>query len=71
MTMWRKSSHSADTANCVEVTWRKSSRSNSTANCVEVGHSPDRVLTRDSKHPVPTLSVPVSSWARFVRRSRR
>ncbi|WP_258347709.1 DUF397 domain-containing protein [Saccharopolyspora gregorii] len=36
---WRKSAHSASSANCVEIAfgWRKSSRSNSTANCVEVG----------------------------------
>lgn len=35
--MWRKSSYSSDTANCVEVLdpWVKSSRSMST-NCVEV-----------------------------------
>ncbi|WP_221455990.1 DUF397 domain-containing protein [Saccharothrix tamanrassetensis] len=77
MTLWRKSSRSADTANCVEVArapgnsgpMRKSSYSNSTANCVEVGHSSDRVLARDSKNPGPTISLPATSWTRFLRRT--
>ncbi|WP_081916205.1 DUF397 domain-containing protein [Saccharothrix sp. NRRL B-16314] len=70
MTLWRKSSRSADTANCVEVSWRKSSRSNSTANCVEVALAGTRVAARDSKNPAPTIAVPASSWSRFVRRLR-
>ncbi|QQQ76947.1 DUF397 domain-containing protein [Saccharothrix sp. 6-C] len=47
--------------------WRKSSRSNSTANCVEVAHLPTRVAARDSKNPVPTITFPATSWARFLR----
>ncbi|MBB5956492.1 hypothetical protein FHS29_003078 [Saccharothrix tamanrassetensis] len=49
--------------------WRKSSRSASSANCVEVGHSSDRVLARDSKNPGPTISLPATSWARFLRQT--
>ncbi|WP_433267917.1 DUF397 domain-containing protein [Actinosynnema sp. CS-041913] len=51
--------------------WRKSSRSNTTANCVEVAHHSDRVMARDSKNPDPTISLPATSWARFVRQSQR
>ena len=67
MTLWRKSSRSADTANCVEVLWRKSSRSNSSANCVEVARVRERVAARDSKNPAPTITFPATSWARFLR----
>ncbi|GGP34525.1 DUF397 domain-containing protein [Saccharothrix coeruleofusca] len=66
MTLWRKSSHSASSANCVEVAWRKSSHSNSTANCVEVAFGGRRVLARDSKNPAPTLEFPESAWRRFL-----
>ncbi|MBW4719010.1 DUF397 domain-containing protein [Saccharothrix obliqua] len=48
--------------------WRKSSRSASSANCVEVAYDGDRVHTRDSKHPGPTLNLPTTAWGRFVRR---
>ena len=70
MTPWRKSSHSNSTANCVEVAWRKSSHSDSTANCVEVARLAGRVGARDSKNPAPVLSVPATSWARFLRSTR-
>lgn len=35
---WRKSSHSGNGGNCVElaITWQKSSRSGNGGNCVEV-----------------------------------
>lgn len=33
---WRKSSHSMNESNCVEVAWRKSSHSGDEGNCVEV-----------------------------------
>ncbi|MEU4738875.1 DUF397 domain-containing protein [Actinosynnema sp. NPDC023658] len=50
--------------------WRKSSRSASSANCVEVARLQERVAARDSKNPTPTISVPVGSWARFLRSQR-
>jgi hypothetical protein len=34
---WRKSSHSGDNGNCVEIAWRKSSYSGENGNCVEIG----------------------------------
>ncbi|KAA2262982.1 DUF397 domain-containing protein [Solihabitans fulvus] len=69
--VWRKSNHSADTANCVEIAfagdWRKSSRSQSTANCVEVSFSDAAVAARDSKNPDgPILAFPATSWAGFL-----
>ncbi|MFD0206527.1 MULTISPECIES: DUF397 domain-containing protein [Saccharothrix] len=67
MTLWRKSSRSNSSANCVEVLWRKSSRSASSANCVEVARLRTRVAARDSKNPAPTLSFPAASWERFLR----
>jgi hypothetical protein len=66
--MWRKSSHSTDTSNCVDVAWRKSSRSSNASNCVEVALSPTPAV-RDSKNPSgPTLAFPVSAWSTFLRR---
>lgn len=47
--------------------WRKSSRSADSANCVEVAHTESRVAARDSKNPVPTVTFPATSWARFLR----
>ncbi|MDQ2584509.1 DUF397 domain-containing protein [Saccharothrix yanglingensis] len=52
------------------TSWRKSSRSASTANCVEVAQFAGRVGARDSKNPAPVLSVPATSWARFLRSAR-
>ncbi len=61
---WRKSSYSADTANCVEVGWQRSTycgsgscvevgwtRSTrcSSGSCVEVYHQDGLILVRDSK----------------------
>lgn len=46
---WRRSSHSGNEANCVELRWRKSSRSANESNCVELSHPLDAV--RDSKNP--------------------
>jgi hypothetical protein len=62
---WRKSTYSADTANCVEV-WRKSSRSLDNGTCVEVA-APGPVLLRDSKDPDGgQLTVTRAAWAAFV-----
>jgi hypothetical protein len=69
MTSWRKSSYSADTANCVEISWRKSTYSDSSANCVEVAFTQDTVAARDSKNVSgPVLEFPATAWARFLRR---
>lgn len=62
--MWRKSSYSADSANCVE--WRKSTRSQVTEVCVEVGFR-SGALVRDSKDPDgPVLSFDASTWRQFI-----
>ena len=45
---WRKSSHSADEANCVELAWRKTSYSGAESNCVELANIG---AVRDSKNP--------------------
>lgn len=69
-TGWRKSSHSANGANCVEVAaWRKSSHSGTGVNCVEADQSPAAILIRDTKdHSAgPVLSVTPAQWRRFTR----
>lgn len=53
-TPWRKSSYSADDANCVEIafgTWRKSSHSAEDSNCVEIAYTGEVAAVRDSKNP--------------------
>jgi hypothetical protein len=53
---WRKSSHSGEEGNCVELAWRKSSHSGEEGNCVELAYTPGAV--RDSKNPAgPVLAV--------------
>ncbi|MCX2733632.1 DUF397 domain-containing protein [Saccharopolyspora sp. NFXS83] len=67
--VWRKSSRSATTANCVEVAlnWQKSSYSNSSANCVEVAPGGGFVGVRDSKSPeTGVLVVSARRWADFL-----
>lgn len=68
---YRKSSHSINDGNCVEVDgevvdYRKSSRSISNGCCVEVG-SNTRILIRDTadRHGV-TLAVPAGAWMEFL-----
>ena len=68
---WRKSRHSGNNGDCVEVrAWRKSSYSGSNADCVEIGPCPARVLAvRDSKDPGgPVLVVAPSAWQSFTDR---
>jgi hypothetical protein len=50
------------------VTWRKSTFSGGNGgNCVEVGHSPSRVLVRDTKDRAGTvLAVGADAWQRFA-----
>ena len=70
--VWRRSSRSSATANCVEVAflgaaWRRSSRSSDTANCVEVAAAGSAVGVRDSKDPDgPVLVLPATAWTHFV-----
>jgi hypothetical protein len=71
---WRKSSHSGDQGNCVEVAflataqWRKSSRSTDKSDCVEVAFGGPGVGVRDSKNTAgPLLAFPADEWLGFVR----
>lgn len=77
--VWRKSSRSGNSNNCVEVAvlpagaaWRKSSRSGSQNNCVEVTNLADAVAVRDSKDPHgAVLAVSPDEWLSFLRSLRR
>ena len=70
VTMWRKSTYSADNnGNCVEVgTWRKSSYSGSNnGNCVEVGGNGPVVMVRDTKDRAGSaLMFGPDAWRRFA-----
>jgi hypothetical protein len=62
--MWRKSSYSADSGNCVE--FRKSSYSDADLTCVEVCTCSD-VQVRDSKDTAgPVLAFGAVDWQQFV-----
>ncbi|MCA1675098.1 MAG: DUF397 domain-containing protein [Actinobacteria bacterium] len=62
--VWRTSSYSGNSGNCVEVGWR--TRGNG-GDCVEVAPAPDGVLVRDSKDPAgPTLAVTTAQWQAFL-----
>ncbi|MGH4022736.1 MAG: DUF397 domain-containing protein [Pseudonocardiaceae bacterium] len=61
--VWRKSSYSGGSGDCVEIGWRKSSYSGGSGGCVEVAAAPDEVLVRDSKDPHgPTLAATTAQW---------
>ncbi|MQA25151.1 MAG: DUF397 domain-containing protein [Micromonosporaceae bacterium] len=68
--IWRRSSRSGESGNCIEVAlprWRKSSRSGDSSNCVEVATTATAVGIRDSKRADgPVLSVNGASWASFL-----
>lgn len=65
---WRKSSHSGEQGNCVEVgARRKSGYSADEGNCVEVGRGEAVVLARDSKDPDgPVLGFGADAWSGFL-----
>lgn len=57
---WRKSGHSGNESNCVEIAlaWRKSSYSGNEANCVEIARGEPEAAIRDSKNPTgPMITV--------------
>ena len=65
--VWRSSSYSGGSGNCVQVGWRTSSYSGGNGACVQVASAPDRVLVRDSKDPGgPVLTVPTPAWRAFL-----
>lgn len=67
---WIKSSHSSESANCVEVLdWRKSTYSGNNGSCVETAFTSDGdVLVRDSKDRGngPILKFRPAEWDAFV-----
>ncbi|MGH3802705.1 MAG: DUF397 domain-containing protein, partial [Pseudonocardiaceae bacterium] len=65
--VWRTSSYSGGSGNCVQVGWHTSSYSGGSGGCVEVASTPERVLVRDSKDPDgPALALPTSAWHTFL-----
>ncbi|MEV2279252.1 DUF397 domain-containing protein [Nocardiopsis sp. NPDC049922] len=66
--VWRKSSHSKASGECVEVAnWRKSSYSGAGKECVEVADVGSRSLVRDSKQPeLGHLTFASGEWSTFV-----
>lgn len=71
---WRKSSHSANGADCVEAApaWRKSSRSANGATCAEAAPVDTAVAIRDSKDPDgPRLAFTPRGWDSFLARVKR
>jgi uncharacterized protein DUF397 len=67
--VWRRSSFSAGSGNCVEVGWRTSSFSGGSGNCVEVAIAVavGAVGVRDSKNSAgPILDFPPSQWRSFL-----
>ena len=68
---WRKSSHSGENGQCVELgrsapTWRKSSRSGENGSCVELAYLG---AVRDSKNPDGVhLGFSAQVWREFATR---
>jgi hypothetical protein len=70
---WRKSSYSADDANCVEIAyWRKSSYSSDVANCVELTFPGPTAAVRDSKNPrAGHLTLPLPTYLALLTFTKR
>ena len=74
--VFRKSSYSGQSQNCVEVAhiptdFRKSTHSGHGQNCVEVAELPCGAAIRDSKHPTNGhLPFPSSEWGAFLTTAR-
>jgi hypothetical protein len=66
--IWIKSSYSADTANCVEISWATPSRCSGGA-CVQVRHDSDVVYVRDSKlgDDSPVQRWELAEWRDLLR----
>jgi hypothetical protein len=66
--VFRKSSYSGASDNCVEVaSWRKSSYSGGGKDCVEVADVESGALLRDSKRPeLGHLTFASAEWSVFV-----
>lgn len=61
--IWRKSTRSPSSQNCVELAWRNSSLSPNSQNCVELS----RGAIRDSKNPGPTLTADIPTLVAAVK----
>ncbi|MGP4016633.1 DUF397 domain-containing protein [Saccharopolyspora sp. 5N708] len=67
MEIWRKSSYSGPSSNCVEIGWRKSGHSGVQTSCVEVGLGVDAVGVRDTKDRAGgLLAVDQQQWRAFL-----
>ena len=68
--VWRKSRHSGENSDCVEVSdpqWRKSSYSGQASTCVEVAQGDGRIAVRNSNdRDAGTVYFTRSEWAAFV-----
>ena len=74
--VWRISSYSGQSGNCVEVAvipaWQTSTHSGQNGDCVEVARNvPGVVAVRDSKdRGGPTLTFSPATWATFTNQVR-
>ena len=74
--VFRKSSYSGASQNCIEVAqvpgFRKSSYSSDRVECVEVAELPCGAAIRDSKHPdAGHFPFPAAEWTGFLRSALR